>query len=242
MVRPTSWSPERDAELVKLIDGGKTFKDASELLGMSQSSLYHRYARIVGPVPNDKRGTQWTPDKIEVVRQFVAQNKSDRVIGEHFGVTRYAIEGLRVRIGLDRGPKHRIMPADFRDVAPTMNRSQLVAHYGAHPDTITRWGKATGVAIVSATRPRKAQTPRPANYSAKVSAPVANILPRAFIAQREGGLIGDAVLQLQRAGLAVYRLRVVQASAPMNMWVVGTRRMHEDEMIALASQRYGLAA
>lgn len=229
------WLPVHDALLMEFVRHGRPLAEAAKQIGVSYKSAHARHYRISGkervrPVPR----LEWTPEQVEIVRQMVDEGCTDVAIGKRLGVSSSAVGRARHRRDISR---HRGTPVQegFAEYALTHTRTECAQHYGVSTDIIVRWCMMTKVQCRKHVSVPPAPT-RPANTPAQGSwrSPPPP--------QRDGGEVGDAMLVLQQAGMAVYRLRVVKPSAPSDMWVVGARKMHETEMLSLAKARYGMRA
>ena len=86
------------------------------------------------------------------VRILTSCGHSERTISEIAGISRSAIWAMKKRGYRAAKRKVRPMPSDFRIVAPTMSRDELIVHYKTSPRAILRWVAESGVR-----RPRPGQ-------------------------------------------------------------------------------------
>lgn len=230
------WLPAEDMLLERYALHGRSLVDAAKQIGVTYEAAYSRHYRLSGKTRiGVKRRLDWNAEQVAIVRSMVAEGRSDVEIGKRLGISSSAVEGARFRRGIVRPPKGVPVPEGFVDYAPAHTRAECARHYGVSTTTVARWFMLTKAESRKHVEPVRVVS-RPANTPAQGSwrSPPPP--------QRDGGEVGDAMLVLQQAGMAVYRLRVIKQTAPADMWVVGSRKMHETEMLALAKTRYGMRA
>lgn len=227
------WHPVQDAILMDYVQRGQPVGEAATLIGVTYQAAQARYYRISGRA--NIRSTprlEWTEQQVETLRTMVAAGHTDGEIGRCLGVSRSSVERARMRRNIVRAPRSLPVPAGFAEYAVDHTRTECAHHFDVSTGAVTRWCMAAKV------DPKRYVAPQPAQPVGNTPAQGSWRSPPA--PQRDGGPVGDAMLLLQQAGMAVYRLRVIKETAPADMWVVGTRKMHEAEMLALAKTRYGL--
>ena len=170
---------------------------------------------------------RWTPEKIETLRKLVALKTSNSQCGKIMGVSKNAIAGARLRYKIATcvpASGAIPLPDDFREVIPTITRAQACRRWKVSETVVSRWVIETGIRPYR--RPVNAPKPKePRGYST----PYKMVLP-----ERDGTRAGLAQSYLQRF-FPVFRAKIIDPTASNDTWIVGGRRMPEEEMVTLAA-------
>jgi len=222
MPRARLWTSEKLDEIVRLVALEKTDREIAAIMGLTKTSVDSARERY-----GITRRSRDRPAPADFAAK--APTMSINALSTLYGAAKRTIAKWKEETGVNTRPEGSLVPAEFRALAGSKTRAEWAAHYNVSTGMIARWcrlAKVEAKAYVPASRPVA-----PGSSQGTWQRPVNTT--------REGGTVGEAVFQLQRAGLSVYRLRIVKKTAPIDMWVVGARRLQENDMIKLAAERYG---
>lgn len=236
---PIVWTPERDAQLIALIEKGLTFNGAARELGSSRDGVRQalRRLRAEGRGPTPKRGgVRNEPMKLCAC--------GARLSGKGAGRSSQCLPCFNsVRV--------RNAPDDFAEQAETKGTNALSAYYGASKKIVRRWFAETGAKklppqIVGNTKPRteKQLAVSRRSYPGKVgSRPVGgSAADRTFHAvateiHRDTSVAGMAADHLRRIA-PVYRCdERGRQDVKGALWRVGNGILTDAEVIARAERK-----
>lgn len=108
-------------------------------------------------------------------------------------------------------------PADFGDHARAKTNRQLAEKYGVGEKTVTRWRKETGC-------------------TASIRPFASAALPKQHVPSISPGVASEAAQYLRKTHRPVYH-RVIEGKEFRGQYVVGTRLLDEEEVVALAEEK-----
>jgi hypothetical protein len=108
-------------------------------------------------------------------------------------------------------------PSDFTDHAPAKTNRQLAEKYGVGEKVITRWRKETGC-------------------TASIRPFATAALPKQHVPSISPGVASEAAQFLRKTHRPVYH-RLIEGKEFRGQYVVGTRVLHEEEVVALAEEK-----
>lgn len=106
------------------------------------------------------------PVPVDFADRYLCSNPD---LAAHYGVCINTIKRWRRKSGLRNGKRGGVdalpVPADFAEVAPTMNIDQCSIHYGRSATAIKRWIAVTGIKTGAIRRPRLAASRSTRNFN-----------------------------------------------------------------------------
>ena len=108
-------------------------------------------------------------------------------------------------------------PSDFADHAPAKTNRQLAEKYGVGEKVVTRWRKETGC-------------------TASIRPFATAALPKQHVPAISPGVASEAAQFLRKTHRPVYH-RLIEGKEFRGQYVVGTRVLDEEEVVALAEEK-----
>ncbi len=130
-----------DEELIRRYKSGEAVRVLAEDAQMSLAGIHGRLRRLA--VPPRTAPTTGPMDEA-TVRQAFIEHGSVNAAAKALGVTRNALTGETVRLGVVERPAD--IPADLADRYSTeRSLARVAAHYGVSVPTVSRWLNMIGV-------------------------------------------------------------------------------------------------
>ena len=95
------YTPEIDAQIMKMMDDGYTAEEIAQAFGRTKGAIESRIMRLRGARGRCGSGFYWTPAQDAVIRELRAQGKSFPEIADQMGKSKEAVRKRARHIGLE---------------------------------------------------------------------------------------------------------------------------------------------